>query len=110
MAQRMDTMTSLGGSTVQSGIPALSMRSLAELQQLCMRRQAFIVQLERELAALRQPSELETRVEALEKVVKLGQQLGIGSATDSDDTNRQLLALVQSMRGTAVELCSERGP
>ena len=101
----MDTMTSLGGSTVQSGIPPLSMRSLAELQQLCMRRQAFIVQLERELAALRQPSELETRVEALEKVVKLGQQLGSGDS----DANGQLLALVQSMRGTPVEL-PERGP
>ena len=98
MAQRMDTMTSLGGSTAQSGIPPLSMRSLAELQQLCMRRHAFVVQLERELAALRQPSDLEARVEALEKVVKLGQQ--IGSVDDVNASGQhELLQLVRSMRG-----------
>ncbi|CAE7378575.1 unnamed protein product [Symbiodinium natans] len=94
MAQRMDTMTSLGGSTAQSGIPPLSMRSLAELQQLCMRRHAFVVQLERELAALRQPSDLEARVEALEKVVKLGQQ--IGSVDDVNASGQhELLQLVR---------------
>ena len=97
MAQQMGTMTSLGGSLAESGIPPLSMRSLAELQQICRRRQAFVAQLERELDALRQPSELDTRVAALEKVVKLGQELG--TAEDVSEQQQELLKLVRSMRG-----------
>ena len=95
----MDTMVSLGGSVAETGIPPLSMRSLAELQQICMRRQALVAQLERELVALRQPSDLETRVEALEKVVKLGQQLGRGD--DVSGQQHELLRLVQSMQSTS---------
>ena len=46
--------------------------SVVELEELCRRRQAFIVQLERELDALRRPSDLEQRVGVLEEIVRLG--------------------------------------
>ncbi|CAK8985988.1 unnamed protein product [Durusdinium trenchii] len=102
MVQRLETIASSRASSSAIGIPSVALRSVAELEQLCMRREAFIVQLERELALLRQPSRLQERVEALEEIVRLGIRL------DEDEVGNvavkeELHELVKGLRGRTPE-------
>ena len=85
MVHRLETIAS--SRVTEISIPASALRSVAELEQLCRRRQALIVQLERELYELRQPSDLEVRVEVLEEIVRLGR---------SGESNESLRDLVKA--------------
>mmetsp|Transcript_44249 Transcript_44249/g.96277 ORF Transcript_44249/g.96277 Transcript_44249/m.96277 type:complete len:99 (+) Transcript_44249:32-328(+) len=92
MVQRLETIAS-SRATHDVAIPPAALRSVAELEQLCMRRQAFIVQLERELASLRQPSELERRVEVLEEIVRLGQKVDVDESASRDELQEKIKGL-----------------